>query len=353
MTPSRRQLERAARDAATRLTAEPRRLAAAAAGGAAATVAGSHVGKLLGRDGRGVDSSAYRLLSGEPVADGIRRVVTARVDDALAELRGESDSDPADAVHEARKDMKKIRSAIRLVRDPLGDEVYRRENEHYRDVGRMLSAFRDAEVMVETLEALTERFEAAGERFAGLRKQLEGELSAARDDGSIESAMARAVGALERGRTRIPSWPLHGDGWGLIEGGLRRSYRRGRKRLRDVEEDPNVGNLHEWRKRVKDLWYQLRLIREAEPALLGSLAEHAHLLSDHLGDDHDLALLRQAAAERADAFASPGDQRLIFELIDRRRGELRFAATSLGERIYSRKPKTFTKSLEARWHDRA
>jgi hypothetical protein len=63
--------------------------------------------------------------------------------------------------------------------------------------------------------------------------------------------------------------------------------------------------------------------------------------------------LRRCATDRADAFAEPGDQRLIFELIDRRRGELRFAAISLGQRIYSRKPKTFTKSLEGRWRDRA
>jgi len=352
MTPSREQLERAVRDAASRLTSEPRRLAAAAAGSAAATAAGAGVRRLISRDGTPTDSSAYRLLSGEPVSTGIKRVVTARVGDALAELRGETDSEPADAIHEARKDMKKIRSAIRLVRDPLGDEVYKRENEHYRDVGRMLSSFRDAEVLVETVEALTERFESAGDRFSGLRERLGAELRDVRDDGSIESAMARAAGALERGLGRISSWPLRGDGWALLEGGLRRSYRRGRKRLRAVEEDPSVENLHEWRKRVKDLWYQLRLIREAEPALLGSLADHAHLLSDHLGDDHDLALLRQSAAERPDAFGEAADQRLMFELIDRRRGELRFAATSLGERIYSRKPKTFTKSLEGRWRSR-
>ncbi len=60
-------------------------------------------------------------------------------------------------------------------------------------------------------------------------------------------------------------------------------------------------------------------------------------------------LLREQAQRRREDFAEAGDQRLLLELIDQRRGELQFAASSLGERIYSEKPKRFTKSLETRW----
>jgi CHAD domain-containing protein len=142
---------------------------------------------------------------------------------------------------------------------------------------------------------------------------------------------------------------LDGDGWDLIAPGLHRSYRRGRKRLRAVKEDASVTNLHELRKRVKDLWYQVRLIREADSEMLGSLADHAHDLSDHLGDDHDLALLRDEVQRRADAFAGASDQRHLLEQIDTRRGELQFAAISLAERIYDDKPKKFIKRLRKCW----
>jgi CHAD domain-containing protein len=116
-----------------------------------------------------------------------------------------------------------------------------------------------------------------------------------------------------------------------------------------VEEEASVTNLHELRKRVKDLWYQLRLIRDADPEMIGLLSDHAHDLSDHLGDDHDLVLLREQAQRRSEDFAAPADQRLLLQLIDQRRGELQFAASSLGERIYSEKPKRFVKRLETRW----
>ena len=83
--------------------------------------------------------------------------------------------------------------------------------------------------------------------------------------------------------------------------------------------------------------------------MLGPLADHAHDLSDHLGDDHDLALLRETVQRRRAAFADPAHKRHLLEQIDQRRGELQFAAISLGERIYADKPKRFTKRLENRW----
>jgi CHAD domain-containing protein len=325
--------------------------ALAGAGAAAAAAAGIGIKQLRGRDGTGAaDSDAYRLLSGEPVDAAIKRVITAQVDDAIAQLRGEAGTEPAEAIHEARKDVKKIRSALRLVRDAIGDEVWRAENEHYRDVARKLSDFRDAEILVEALDSLGERFgPPSKERSARLHDQLDRENREAHDDGTVKRAMSGAAAELEQGRARIDELSLKGDGWDLIGPGLHRSYRRGRKRLRAVEEQATVANMHELRKRVKDLWYQLRLIRDADKQMIGTLADHAHDLSDHLGDDHDLALLRDEAQRRDDAFASPADQRHLLEEIDQRRGELEFAAISLGQRIYDEKPKKFTNRLAKRF----
>ena len=268
--------------------------ALAAAGTAAAAAAGLGIKRLRDGHGKTFDSDAYRLLAGEPVGAGVRRILAAQVDDAISQLRGEAGTEPAEAIHEARKGVKKIRSALRLVRDEIGDDVWRRENEHYRDVARKLSSFRDAEILVQALDGLGERFgPTARERVEGLREQLEEENTSSHDDGSVERAMAGAAAELAAGRSRIDALPLDGDGWELVAPGFHRSYRRGRKRLRAVEEEASVTNLHELRKRVKDLWYQLRLIQDADKHMLGNLADQAHDLSDHLGDDHDLALLRE------------------------------------------------------------
>jgi CHAD domain-containing protein len=331
-------------------TTRDKTAALAAAGAATAAAAGIGIKKLRDTDDEAADSTAYRLLEDEPVGPGIRRILHAQVDDAVAQLRGEAGNEPAEAIHEARKDMKKIRSALRLVRDAIGDDAWRRENDHYRDVARKLSGFRDAEILVESLDGLRERFgPAARERSEALRTQLEEENQTAHDDGTIDRTMAGAAAELIALRSSLDELDLDGDGWELIAPGIHRSYRRGRKRLRSVEEEASVTNLHEFRKRVKDLWYQLRLIRESDKPMIGALADHAHDLSDHLGDDHDLALLREEAQRRRDVFASPADQRHLIQEIDQRRGELQFAAISLGERIYGDKPKKFTARLSKRF----
>src|SRR5436190_2573948 len=150
--------------------------AIALAGTAAAAAAGVGIKRLRSEDGTPFDSDSYRLLTGEPVSDGIKRVIAGRVDDAIAQLRGEVGSGAAEGVHGARKDIKKIRSAVRLVRDAIGDDAWRRENEHYRDCARRLSDFRDAEVLAEALDGLGERFGLpTRERSARLRTEFEQE----------------------------------------------------------------------------------------------------------------------------------------------------------------------------------
>ena len=100
--------------------AQPRvqKAAAAAAAAGAAVVAGKLAhDKLAGHR----EPRSYRLLRGEPLPDGIARVARGRMSHAIDGLEGGGDVDKA--VHEARKDLKKIRSLLRLTRAELGDDV--------------------------------------------------------------------------------------------------------------------------------------------------------------------------------------------------------------------------------------
>ena len=70
-----------------------------------------------------MSSRAFRLSPGRPLPDEVRRVARGRIDHALDELRGKSDSTREEAVHEARKDMKKLRALLRLVRSSTSARV--------------------------------------------------------------------------------------------------------------------------------------------------------------------------------------------------------------------------------------
>jgi len=99
-----------------------------------------------------MSSRAYRVAPEEPVPDEVRRIARGRIDHAIDELRGRTDSTPVEAVHEARKDMKKIRALLRLARGELGRQTYDRENACFRDAARELAGQREADVMRETLD---------------------------------------------------------------------------------------------------------------------------------------------------------------------------------------------------------
>jgi CHAD domain-containing protein len=295
-----------------------------------------------------MSSRSYRLKAKEGAAGGVRRIALGRADKAMDELNAAREGEPAEAIHGARKDLKKLRAVLRLVRDELGDDLYRAENRRYRDAGRLLSESRDAEAKLEALAALQGRFGAELPRDAlnRWRQALEAERDEATNDhSSAAGRIDQAAVAIAAGRDHIPLWPLETDTWALVGPGLLTSYRRGRRAMKRALADPSPDNVHAWRKRAKDLWYQLRIVREAWPALLGVTAEEAHELADRLGDHHDLVVLGDDLASREQI----GERHAVGLLLARRQGELLGQALEIGRRLYVEKPKAFDRRLKRYW----
>jgi CHAD domain-containing protein len=117
--------------------------------------------------------------------------------------------------------------------------------------------------------------------------------------------------------------------------------------MRRARKEPVPARLHEWRKRVKDLWYHLSLLEDVAPNTVAAHANDAHLLSDLLGDDHDLAVLRDAVAAMSDEL--PVDTVAVLAAIDHRRSQLEEQAFYLGQSLYAESPKAFEKRLHAYW----
>jgi CHAD domain-containing protein len=296
-----------------------------------------------------MSSRAFRLSPGQPVPDELRRAAHGRIDHALDELRGDSDSSREEAVHEARKDMKKLRALLRLVRAELGDDIYRAENETFRDTARQLAGVRDADVMLATLSDLEERY---GD-LPGVAKRLRPALVAHRfrmSGGSLRPASTAAVATLVQTRARVEDWPLHTRGFEAFEAGLRRSYRRGRRDFAAARDLPSAENVHQWRKRVKDLWYHLSLLEESWKPVMSALADEAHELSDRLGDDHDLSVLLEWAHEHSSTLNGADPVLRGFDVIvEARRRELQEEAFELGRRLYADKPGVFVGRIRGWW----
>jgi len=288
------------------------------------------------------------LTKGEPVDADIRRIMLELVDEAVAALRG-GEGSAHKGIHKARKDCKRLRAVLRLVRTDIGGQRFRAENVFVRDAQRLISAVRDTAAIIETLDDLAAHYERELEpqAFAELRRVL---VERCRE---IEARQivhadtpAQVAGLLEDRRERFAALPLrHGD-FRVLRGGLKRIYRDGRRALAGLDRDSSPHALHEWRKQVKYLWSALRVVEPAWPGPLKSLGKELKCLADRLGTHHDLTVLRDIAA--AEDFGATAASALV-ALIDRRRRELEEEVRPLGRRIYADRPRVFIGRMEAWW----
>ena len=274
----------------------------------------------------------------------------AEIDGALAHLT-DTNLDRDEAIHEVRKRIKKIRAILRLVQYELGQELYRQENICYRDAGRRLANLRESAVMVETLDKLADYVAdapAAGALGKVRTALVQAHQSFSRRVFDEEKIMAATAATLRAGRRRLLTWPPVGDDFAALAKGVRRVYQRGRRRLAAAYARPMPEAFHEWRKEVKYLWYQVTILEALQPGTLLIDAAGLHELSDHLGDDHDLYILRRTLQERPEIVAgAPELQQALTALGLKRRAGIEAAIRPLGERLYAKEPDVFVKRINA------
>ena len=282
---------------------------------------------------------AYRIDPARSTAVELRRVIGEQLCAAATKLRVEGGPD-AEAIHKARKHIKKARSGLRLARTDLGKVLVRHLQSDLRQVAADLAGARDADSLVEACDDLAASTDVGAERaaIAVLRRVLADRAEAARSNLNEDPMVAAtAARTLRHTALWVSRLPPQVEGWDAIEPGLARQYERGAKAFAALGVAPDLDALHDWRKRVKDLWYHQRLLRDLWPEQVDAVARSAHDLADLLGTDHDLGLL--AVLLRDDcAGVGPGledeDRALIDEAIERERSHLQAAARRAGARLY-------------------
>jgi CHAD domain-containing protein len=296
-----------------------------------------------------------QLRVDESGAESVRRIVRRESKKAIESL---TDTWPVadEAIHDARKRLKKVRAGLRMARSAMGRRAFRRENKAFRDAARPLSEIRDAKILIAALDELakkaspTERSAMKVLRDHLVVNQIKARRRVLRGKGSLKPV----VGSLRSARQRIRKRRAARGHWSVLGVGLRRVYRSGRDAFAVARSHPTVEHLHEWRKQVKYLWHQLQILEPIRPIRLRKLANQAHRLSDHLGDDHDLAMLRQRLSRASVRITSAARERIMKRMGDRREA-LQVRAMRLGARLYRETPRAFVKRLgdyEWRWRSR-
>ncbi len=296
-----------------------------------------------------VPKPTFSLRAGHGILPEIKRILLEQVDYALFQLTTPG-LDEDKAVHEARKSFKRIRAMLRLVREDIGEHAYRELNALFRDAGRRLSEIRTSAVLDETLERLHRRYpnQLSGHEVAELAAHLRAHHETMRREVIQGQGLFQQVAAeLRRGRTQIEALSLSENRFPVS--GLCKVYARGRRGLKTCRRDPSVVHFHEWRKRVKYLRYQVRVLSPIWPEVLSCLTQELVTLSELLGVDHDLAELQRTLVERPELGLTGRGQNKLLGLIEAYRAELEAHSFSKGARIYAEKPSVFAARMVTYW----
>jgi len=295
---------------------------------------------------------AAKLAPDEPGTRGVRRIARRRIKSALKTLRPRKADDGA--VHEARKDLKRARATLRLLRDALGKSTFKRENAAIRDAARPLSEVRDGRVLLDALSSLVKYYgpTARALPLEGFKRLLNRRNARLHQQILGRPGPLRAVRTqLRKASARSKDWRVGRHGWSVVGAGMRRTYSQARQACKRARATPTDEHLHELRKQTKYFWHQLQIFEALWPGPLGKLADEAHKLADLLGDDHDLAVLRERVSTGRQAFPTEASHTALLALLERCRAGLQKKSLVLAQRLYDEKPAAFTSRLGKYWHD--
>jgi CHAD domain-containing protein len=281
--------------------------------------------------------TSYRWHPGGRPRRQLRRIARGEVAAALAAFELD---DPQETVHLVRQHSKKLRALLRLVR-LAAPERSGRSSAAVRDTARRLAGLRDASVALETFDDLARtrsEADATGDEpdrrasawvavRRGLERRRDAQLRA-----ELDPVLAAVRAELEALHGRIDGWDVDGAGFGVLAGGLGRTHRRCRERMDAALRAPSTAAFHAWRKAAKDHRYHLELLHELWPAVLGAQEDELHRLTDLLGEDHDLAVLRHDLHAEPDEYGGPAAVAAVTAVLDPARARRQHRAATLGRR---------------------
>jgi CHAD domain-containing protein len=280
---------------------------------------------------------SYRIKKGESLAAAFGRIASEELKQARAELRRPNH---AEAVHSARKALKRLRALLRSLRVTIPRDVFRAENRRIADAGRKISPLRDVYVQLRTLGKLKGDSSLAGEQ---VRRQLLQQQCLIMRRIPVLRKTVRAM--LDVSRQELTLRPLPRTRPRDVAAGLKRIYRQGREAFKNARRLGTPDALHAWRKKAKSLGYGLELIRRLGDARLGGMLDCTDDLTEALGNDHDLFMVLRAL-QQENRHAPAGDYKSLARRIALKRAKLQKRAFKLGRKLYDEKPGPFGRRLD-------
>ncbi len=300
---------------------------------------------------------SYHIHPSENFTQEFRAVGSEQLELAIAALT-ERPEGLLEAIHDARKCFKRLRSLYRLA--AAAAPAFRQaENTRIREMAKTLSTFRDATALVEVIQYLRDRAENNEERAA--LKRVDKILTARRDQHSadekqVEESVAKAIATCGQALEALSHVTFSDDGdrsGKYLAKGWRRMLKRSAAAREACEETTDAHVFHELRKRSQDYRHYLDLLQPLWPSAMHAKRVEATKVVDLLGHHNDLALLSSLVNEQPDLFGKSEDLAHLLSAVITQQDALRKATLGAAESVFRDDPLDESRKIRLLWQDAA
>jgi CHAD domain-containing protein len=289
---------------------------------------------------------ALILSKKENLIGGLRRIASDIIIESIFLLKNPIDFDVS--IHETRKNVKKIRAILRLLKNNIDIQAYLNLNIEFRDSGRKLSSLRDAEALLETLDKIKTKKNTSQISIENTRIQLLQYKEKITSEFLSNYDIALIIENFENLEKSFVNLEFFGKDNLVFNSGLQNIYTNCINLMKNCRKDGSDIDFHEWRKQVKYLWNSIMFFQKIWNPVLAAYSDEIHKLSDYLGDMHDLTVLYKMIVNNQIELAADDQERML-ELIDNLRDKLKKSSFSLGFKLFIDKPSVFSKRLNKWW----
>ena len=211
-----------------------------------------------------------------------------------------------------------------------------------------MTEIRDAEVCLQTMRQLEDATHHHYLSYQKIERLLAIELESFQDAyaGWGKSAIPR----LERTRDEAKHWRIGDYRSKQLRRAVQCSYKSGRRALAAAKAKPSAAKVHELRKQVKLLGYQLHILRPLNHIVVGAVSEELTELGHLLGRVHDLTFLAERLRrERREEHWGKQDNELL-AVIENSEVELQRDGIEMAERFFAERKSKFGAHIDE-WID--
>jgi CHAD domain-containing protein len=197
-------------------------------------------------------------------------------------------------VHDIRVLMKKSRASIKLLKTQIDEESFNREYGTLRDVGRLMQSWRETSVHRKLVKNLKKKYPRLFTQLTDNKKinlLLSKPETSSISSPEMKESVENIIGLLLKSGYRWRFRTMNNLNPHLLLKELEITYNAVASCYTTARNYPKTPNLHEFRKRTKDLLYQLYFFRALNPKTVKTLEKRLDSIAQDLGRYNDFAML--------------------------------------------------------------